>query len=311
MCETRAHVGANLFSWDRTGQNRVITEAVWSVIEQVRTTCPLEFWFDRHDARGPHVMVLLSVPSDIAGTVGAKLQAAGARHFEGQPSSGLHLNEITERHRAASRQPLCAEDRKPGLANENTLVGFRQPDTGFPFHLTKALSSNERHAIWNATSATTEWTISQLAADPTRSLAGVGLQWLAAFDVALGRALPGTRPAFWRYFASSLLHSLPERLDTDPDGAMTAINNAVGDRNRAIFARVWEHAETSGTLWPGLGPLIHALRAAHRPNDHDTWRLPRTLVHCTLKQLGLYQQDELPMVLFALHRTLAQETPPL
>src|SRR5262245_16132099 len=119
-------VGANVYCWDQEAQNQLLVSCLQPCVEELRRSLGFtRFWFDRFDARGPHVVALLTVP------LGADLLAAG--HLESRLSTFLSthsqpsttgLEEVEKRHLSCKGMTICAIDGEPGIAPNDSFRLF-------------------------------------------------------------------------------------------------------------------------------------------------------------------------------------------
>jgi hypothetical protein len=300
-----AYVGANVYCWDQEAQNRLLVDCARPFVEELRRELGFtRFWFDRFDARGPHVVLLLTVPpgEDLlaAERLGSRLSAflsTQARH------GTTSLEEVEKRHLSCKGLTLCEIDGEPGLAAENSYRLFTHSAWGYPFRLTRGLPEETAWEAWGLLDELTSWTVSRLAAGPSGSTVRMAVRWLAAFEGLLREMHPQPEQ-YWRFHASTLLFGLPKQLEEDEARVRESLRSAISPRNEQAFSAIWEEEGASGPCWPELRELLRHVLAEADPPAPSPWRLPREIVHWTLKQLCLYVAAEIPLVLYAWRRNL-------
>lgn len=300
-----AYVGANVYCWDQEAQNRLLVDCVGPFVAELRRELAFtRLWFDRFDARGPHVVLLLTVPlgEDLlaAKRLGSRLDA----HLSTQPRHGTaSLEEVEKRHLSCKGLTLCEIDGEPGLAPEGSYRLFTHSAWGYPFRLTRGLPDETARETWRLLDELTSWTVSQLAAGPSGSTVRTAVHWLASFERLLREMCP--RPeGYWRFHASTLLLGLPKQLEEDEGSVLESLRSVIRPRNERAFSAIWDEEARSGPCWPGLPELLRHVLAGTDPGAPSPWRLPREIVHWTLKQLCLYVAAEIPLVLYAWRRNL-------
>jgi hypothetical protein len=304
-CDLFSYVGANVYCWDQEAQNRLLIDCLQPCAEELRReTGFTRFWFDRFDARGPHVVALLTVP------LGADLLAAD--RLEGQLNAFLSthsrpsttsLEEVEKRHLSCRGMALCPIDGEPDIAPDNSFRLFTHSSWGYPFRLTRGLPEETAWETWELLDKLSAWTISRLAAVHGGSTSRTAVRWLASFEQILREACSQPEQ-YWRFHASSLLFGLPKQLEENESRVREALQSAISQQNEQAFSAIWDEEEISGPCWPGLRELLRCVLTEADPPAPLPWRLPREIVHWTLKQLCLYVAAEIPLVLYAWRRNL-------
>jgi len=302
--EHAIHLGVNIYYWGSKQQSRLLTRCLGPVAQDLwRERLVDRFWFDRFDARGPHVFALFrarGVPEEVRSRLAEPLAA----YLAASPSS-----EPLSREEAAARSTACrgkaqgAPDRLPGLADNNSCCFFEHPPGGYPYSLSAGLANEDE--LWEILTEQCFQVIAEIAEAPDSS-PGAALCWLAELDREL-REAGGSPEKIWRFHATTLLMSLEARLAVDPAGVEASLPLLIGTRNLEAFSEAWEEAGSSGN-WPGLPRLVRILAAEGSPVPRHR-ALLREIAHTTLKQLGVTVAQQIPLILFAWHRDLANRAP--
>lgn len=304
------HLGLAVYFWGRTPQNRLIAECLAPTARELLSAGLIEhFWFDRFDARGPHVFAVFTALPPSTAEVSRRVAERVGRYLAESPSREEMTAEQVAAHHAGCRGKVqCAADTYPGLAGNNTFFTFEHPPTGYPYWLL-AGHPGERELL-PLLGDLALWAIDQFAAQPDQTPTMAAIRWAAALDRELVAA--GRKPAdYWRYHATTLILPLAERLATAEDEVLRSLPASVGEKNRQMFARLWREVEAGATPWP----LVHRLAeiAAPAPDAEGTprqrWGLLREIVHITLKQLGVPVGLHIPLLLFAWSHNLGEVEP--
>ena len=279
-----SHASAlNVYCRTEADQNRLLTEIVGPVMEEALAGGRAEsFFFDRFDARGPHVFVMLAAASEddlaqLRESLAARLAPFLADlPIPGQPGE----EELRERHEACRGKALSSLDRLPGLAEVNTFAFADHPASEYPFDIWSGL---ERQAEFRrAFSEQSLWSIGQLAASGGKKSMGPGLRFLATIDRQLRRLDLGAE-AYWRFHAGTLLPATADQIAADPAAAAASLAPVVNAANQAVFDRVYA--------------AVGREAAAEDP------RALREVIHLSLKQLGIHLGYQIPMVTHAWRRS--------
>jgi hypothetical protein len=295
-------LGMNVYCWAWEAQNRLLAECL---APEVRGLCAegliRRFWFDRFDARGPHVFGLLTLPAEAFPEVSERLVARLDEHLAAHPSRDLPRERLQEFHDATRNRKLCSADGLPGIAANNSYILFEHGSTAYPFSLSAGLPGEEE--LWQLLHDFSLWAVDWIAVRTDTRPISVAVRWAAELAGALRAA--GQAAAYWRYHASTLILGLKDRqVEAEVEGALP---RAIGEKNFAAFSRLWSEVEASGPVWPLTGRLVEvALTEAGRP-ENRRFALLREVVHSGFKQLGLSVVLEIPLVLFAWHDSLGEE----
>jgi Lantibiotic biosynthesis dehydratase C-term len=307
------HLGLAVYFWGRSPQNRLITEYLAPTARELLSAGLIEsFWFDRFDARGPHVFAVFTAPPSSTAEVGRRVAERVERYLAENPSREEMTAEQVAAHHAGCRGKVqCEADAYPGLADNNTFFTFEHPPAGYPYWLLAGHPGERELLLLLGDLAL--WAVDQLAARPDQVPTLPAIRWAAALDRELAAA--GRNPAeYWRYHATTLILPLAERLATAEDEVLRSLPASVGEKNRQTFARLWREAEEGATPWPPVRRLAEV--AAPEPGGEGTprqrWGLLREIVHITLKQLGVPVGLHIPLLLFAWSHSLpAPSSPPV
>lgn len=287
----------NVYHWDWGAQDRLLARclgpaarALWDAGRLTR------FWHYRFDVRGPHVGVILGAPAEAADEACAGLRARLDAYLAAFPCTAVPApGELQTRHDAC-RATLCAMDREPGLAPNNSVRIASHPPDGYFLH--QAAGVADADALWALLGELAFWTIGLVAAG-TR---GAAVRWIAAVDGALRRT-GAPAEACWRHYAGSLLLGMDDRLRADAEAASGTVARLVGERNRAALSRVWAEVEDAPP-WPGTDRLVARVMADDGRSLADRCRLLRTINHSVLAQLGQPAELRIPLVLYAWLRSV-------
>jgi hypothetical protein len=286
------HLACNVYHWGRGPADRLLAECLAPAVRALRAEGLMRrFWFQRFDARGPHLFVLAGAAPDRADELrdrlGARLEAWVAAHPSAEPLSD---DALRTRHAECRGKQLCALDGEPGIAPNNTLAWTPHSPDGYPLGLTVDVA--ERDALWTLLSDLAEWTLGRLGGG-----AGTAVRWMADVEAELRRAHPG-HEGYWPLHAATLLTGLDERLDRDAGAVLGALPRVVGARNAAAFAPAWRAAEDGEPAWEGLAPLLRIALADDGRTREARLRLLREINHSVLGQLGQPVAAHVPLVLY-------------
>jgi Lantibiotic biosynthesis dehydratase C-term len=299
-------VGANVYLWTQKAQNDLLVDSLEPLAREFAANDrTIRFWFDRFDARGPHLVVLFQAPAPAHESVAQRLAEVLSQFLVGHgTASGVSRSEIEHRHAACKGAILCDLDAQPGFAPENSWELFRQRAEDYPYRITARFPPSHARAFWEVIPDLCHWSVRQLAADPERGAPRTGLEFVAALDLHLfasGLDVEG----FWRFYAGTLMFNVPARLASDPAEFLAALPKVVGEHNRSVFDRVWRSSQLTPCSWPRLGELIDLAAVPHTAGFQQPWRPLREVVHWALKYLGVSVRAEIPLILYAWHRHVA------
>jgi hypothetical protein len=293
------HLACNVYHWGRGPADRLLAECVAPAVRDLRRAGLAErFWFQRFDARGPHLFLLAGTAPGRAEALrealGARLDAWLAAHPSEEP---LTDDELRTRHDQCRGKRLCALDAEPGIAPNNSVRWAPHAPDAYPLSLSAGAAAHD--ALWGLLSALAEWNLGRLG-----DAGGAAVRWMAAVDAELRRAHPAAE-GYWRRHAGTLLLGLEERLAADAGAVLDALPRVVGARNAETFGRVWDAVEGGEAVWEPLPQLLRMMLADDgRPLDVRLHML-REINHVVLGQLGQPVAAHVPLVLFAWLRGLA------
>lgn len=285
-------IGASVYLWDRTGQSRFAVDVLAPLVQELAAAGidPL-IWFDRFDARGPHVFAILAVDGRHAGHAEELLERWTSTFLEGRQGDACLVPETLERLHAACRgKELCEPDREPGIAEQNSFRMFGHPLDDYPFHLTGGLAAGR--PVWRCVHRLTLWAIARLAENPSKARAEAAIRWLSSLDHRLSEAGQGER--YWHFHLTTLMPKLDELVENVGPALLTDMEKRVGEANREIFDRIW-CAPEKGAYLAVQHDLMQELGALP---ESRRWPVLREINHVLLKQLALVVPLQLPLVLF-------------
>ena len=294
------HLGLNVYFWGFREQDRLLVECLGPLAERLRGQGRLDWlWFDRFDARGPHVFALFTVPQAEAEGAARQIRESVAEYLGRFPSLKSPAREDLEKWHAECRgKAQSPADREPEIADNNTWLLFEQDPHDYPLWLPRGLP--DPAALWEVVDALAQWSIEQLARSQGTTPIGPAARWAAELDRALRTS--GVGAEFWRHHATTLLLPLKERLETDEAEVLSTLPAWIGEKNQAAFSRVWEKvADGAPDITPGANRIAEI--AVSLPGEARS-RLLRETAHWVFKQLGLPVLLHIPLVLFAWSRNL-------
>lgn len=304
------HLGVTVYLWQWREQNDFLVRCLAPVWETLDEAGLLErVWFDRYDARGPHLFCVLTPvegadPDRLARVVEPRLQA----YLEENPASAeLSREELEKRHAECRGRSQSEVDRREGFGEPGTFELCRHPDDGYPFPIERLIPAPRREGLWRLVDGLSRWTVERIAAREGRTPVGAGLWLIASVDRQL-RDLHGDSAPYWRHHAGSLLSRLETALQEEPRQAREEIEGLVKDETRTVLDGLWQRVERGETLWPRHRQLVETITCGGEdPASRRRWRALREVDHFTLKQLGLVVRMHIPPVLYALLRALDDE----
>jgi hypothetical protein len=305
MPEPASYLGVNVYCWSQTEQNLLLAECLKPATDELRERFDsVRFWFDRFDARGPHIVALFTLPAGAVPDAESRLRPRLESFFAAHPPGGMvRVEEAEKRHVSCRGAYLSDLDRGSDLAPEGSYAFFEHSASGYPYRLTRGLPPGVERRVWDLLDELSLWTVRQLAIDPAGAPVRTAVLWSAAFDQILNRLHPHPED-YWRFHASTLLFGLPKKLEEGEPQVLASLPAAIGEKNAKSFGALWDEVVRQGPRWHPLEELLGCvLTEAETPAD-SPWRLPREIVHWTLKHLCLYVGAEIPLVLYAWHRNL-------
>lgn len=291
------HVAAVVYFWGESQQDRLLCECLGPLAAELRSEgSASRLWFDRYDARGPHVFVVLSVPEDAAAETFRRLEERIRTYLVDRPSSQeLSREELEARHAGCRGRCQCEADRRPGLAENNSFCLFAHDPRGYPFRLSEGVAGEGE--LWDLIDHRSFQSIRELAPQSQGTATAAGARWIAAVDRALRLAGRGAGE-YWRYHAGTLLLPLEQRLAEGESEVLAALPGWIGERNRTVFSRLWEEVERSDP-WPGSRRLVTIATSENGRAPGRRWALLREIDHFILRQLGLPVRIHIPLILYA------------
>lgn len=290
-----AHLALNVYFWGDSEVDRLLADCLGAAARELGDDGLLHrFWFTVFDARGPHVIAVLTALDDAVAHVQQRLGARLDRYLAEHPSTvALTAEELERRHSGCRGKQLSAIDAEPGFAPNNSYRIVAHPADGYPFNRSTGVATQDE--LWEIVQEVVFWAIDQRRA---RTATAAAVRWIGWIDRMLARA--GADPAeFWRHHATTLLVHLDERLHEDEAAVLAAIA-AVGERNRAVFERLWD----DGPRPSACERLVEIVLADDGRTAEQKRRLLRDINHCTLAQLGQPVARHIPLVLYAWQRNL-------
>jgi hypothetical protein len=287
----RGLLGLVVYRWGRRSQDSLLVDCLGPLAAELWRTGQVDrFWFDRYDARGPHLFAVLGAPVDRLERLTSRLGEALNRYLAENPSLETLTPERLERlHLQTRGRRQCEVDGWPGFGANDTWEIFAHPPYGYPF----GLAEPEEDEVWRLAAELALWTIERIASRVEAPGIPEAVRWTAAVDQAL-RAAGADPAAYWRHHASTLI--APE--DPGDGSLLDALPDALEPRHLENLARLWEEAERAGGFWPDMPRLVRAALG-----EEENPALLREIDHAALKQQGIPVAFHLPAVLFAWRRT--------
>lgn len=285
----RGLLGLVVYRWGRRSQDSLLVECLGPLAAELWRSGQVDrFWFDRYDARGPHLFAVFGAPLDNLAPLTDRLGGALDRYLAGNPSPETLTMERLERiHLQTRGRRQCELDGQPGFGANDSWEIFAHPPRGYPFGLAEQIRDKNGAAdeVWRLAAELALWTIERIAARTEPPGLAEAVRWTAAVDRAL-RAAGADPAAYWRHHASTLVPS-------EDDSLLEALPDALEPRHLENLGHLWEEAERAGGSWPELPRLVQATLGG------EGWALLRELDHAALKQQGIPVALHLPAVLFA------------
>ncbi len=292
------HLALNVYRWSEAAQDRAAAGCLAPMVRALRGAGAVRrFFFTRFDARGPHLAAYLGVAPGRGAEVDDALSAALAGHLAASPcAASLTHAELATLHDACRGYELSPIDAEPGFAaNDSFRIAPQGADAPL-LSLTRASAAEGE--IWELLTELALWTVARVEAGQG---AAAATQWIASVDVALHRAGAPAR-AWWRWYATTLLMALEDRIAGDDDAFLRRVPGMLGEKTMAAVQRAWSGADASPLRWPGVDRLVELIAAEDGRGDDDRRRLFRLVNHSTLAQLGSPVRLRIPLVLYAWYR---------
>jgi hypothetical protein len=292
------HLALNVYRWSEAAQDRAATRCLAPAIRELRGAGAVRrFFFSRFDARGPHLAAYLGVAPGRGAEVEDALSAALARHLAAEPcTASLADGELATLHDACRGAELSPIDAEPGFAANDSFRIAPQATDAPLLGLTRAAAGEGE--IWELLTELALWSIARVEAGQGAAAAA---QWVASADLALHRA-GAPAYAWWRWYTSTLLMGLEDRVAGDDDAFLRRIPRVLGEKNLAAVQRAWSAADASPVRWPGVDRLFELVAADDGRGDFERRHLFRLVNHSTLAQLGSPVRLRIPLVLYAWYR---------
>jgi hypothetical protein len=288
----------NVYQWTGDAQDRLLRECLGPAVRALsaREIVP-RFWIYRFDVRGPHVGIIFGVLPEGGMEACAVLAARLDTYLAAAPCTAAPARrELEERHAQCRGAVLCTIDAEAGLAPNNSYRFAPHPVEGFLLRQTGLVA--EQDEFWKLLGELASWCIDQLGPDAS----GAAVRWIAAVDGALRRSGEPVE-ACWRYYATTLLIGMKDRLRADEEAVVGALPRMLGERNLAALSRAWTEVEDA-PQWASVDDLVRRVMADDGRALDERVRLLRTLNHSVLSQLGQPASLRIPLVLYAWLRNL-------
>ena len=297
-----------VYRWAANSQDRLLVELLAPRFRALRRSGVLgTFWFDRFDARGPHLTLLTTVhPGDrqmLMEDLGEDLRY----YLKKNPDIGnLGTEKLEEIHRGCGGKTLKTADRLPGLATADTFLFVDHSSNEYPWAFTR--SPGPGGELWPKVEELCWWTVDQLsrAADSKRIRHGSAVRWIHCVDRAIEGG-PLWKVAFWRFSAARLIHFLENERFEDSAFCLRALPPWIGESNQKSFSAAWDSFDRQDAPFPGVRALVRLAREEVDTSRFSELTLLREVVHWGLAQLGIPVRLRAVLLVFAWFAALAQE----
>lgn len=301
------HLAGVFYRWGLDEQSCLLVRALAPGVAELRRRKALSaFWFDRFDARGPHLMAVLTVQPGAEDDVRELLARHAGEHFEASPVTvDLTAEELERRHAGCGGKTLCAIDAEPGFGAAGSVRWCPHGAGDYPLRRLAGLAVPDQ--AWRLWDRLTAWTIGRLEevlaagaeeGEEVRRAAAVG--WLAALGREL-EAADGDAEPYWRHHARSVVPGLSPPASRVELAAR--LDRALG-ATRGLLDPLWERGLDGAAAWSDLPELLECLRPAAPQGGATHLELLRELSHVTLKQLGLPIHRQRALLLYGWRRAL-------
>lgn len=293
-------LAGNVYCHTPAEQNRLLIEVVGPFATGALAAGRLDFFlYDRFDARGPHIYLLLAGGSaEASRELAEELEGKIADFLLDLPASpGPSAEEVQKWHESCRGKALCEVDRLPGFAARNSQAWAPHPDDGYPFWIWSDLA--RAGDFFRAITAQSAGAIGQLAVHRGGAAVGPGLRFAASLDHALGR-LGLSAAGYWGYHLATLLPERTGAIAAEPEATAELFAPLVSAGNRATFDRFFAAVAEPGRVDPQAARIAEAL-AAELAGERG-YRALREVVHLALKQLGMNVGLQIPLVVYAWSR---------
>jgi len=300
--ESLVYIGANIYYWGKAEQRRLLLEGMrqWALDACLQGLAD-RFWYCPFDKRGPHLFVLFGTRSKAQDGTHDFLLGRISRYLAESPSRTIiSLEEIQRRDSECRGKTLCAPDRIPGFATNNSFVLFLHAARDYPMSLSSGMAAEDD--FWRRISDLTLWLLGELEHGNGKA----AIRWLVAVSRSIERC--GIEAAdYWRFHVKCLLPKL--RID---DAArrdiQETLSHTIGKHNDQVFSATWTEASTSEANVFDSDRLVQIALADDGRSLQQRFQLLRNVNHVALSQLGHTVHLHLPMVLFAWQRSLVQHS---
>lgn len=293
-------LAGNVYCHTPAEQNRLLIEVVGPFASAALAAGRLEFFlFDRFDARGPHVYLLLAgSDAETSRGLAEELEAEIARFLLDLPESpGPTDEEMQNWHDSCRGKFLCEMDRLPGFGVRNSQSWAPHREDAYPFWIWSDLA--RASDFFRAITAQSAGAIGQLAVHRGGSAVGPALRFAASLDHAL-RRLGLAAENYWGYHLATLLPERTEAIAETPVATAERFAPLVSAGNRATFDRFYAAVAEPGREDPQAARIAEAL-AAELTGERG-YRALREVVHLSLKQLGLNVGLQIPLIVYSWSR---------
>lgn len=308
MREHRSILGLVVYHWGWQEQNRLLAKCLRPLTKNLKAEgLVLRFWFDRFDARGPHLFSLFTLPPADPPAVCSAVCEHVEQYLRAHPSRfHLGVDELEDHHRGCAGKSLCVVDREPGLAENNTFRIFDHDPEAYPFSLARRASRGTGPTddeLWDGVDALTSWSLGVLSEHREKPAHGAALHLLASIDRALGPD-PAHAAAFWRYHAGTLLHFLRNEKFDDVETTLRDLPRLIGTNNLRKLGGLWPGLRDREDPFFELPQLVHLTQARVDLERRPRFALLREVLHWALKQVGLPVPLHPPLLLLAWYTNL-------
>lgn len=289
------------YLWGLEPQNHFLAACLGPLCRELRGAGVLRhLWFDRFDARGPHVFAVLTAREGARDVLAARVDDALRAYLASSPSRvELSEAELAERHAGCGGKTLCDADRLPGFAENNTHSLLDHHDLAYPFTVTAGRSDADE--VWSLLDGLADWSIEQVAEDPSTPCTVAATAWLAGLDLALRRAgLDAV--SLWRHCACKVVPGLRARLGQDEPGTLENASRAIPDKTADLLGRTFAVVERCGGPWSDVDELVRLAGTTGDLDEDGRWVLLREVTQGVLKQLGLFVRQHRLLFLYGLTR---------
>ncbi|HWM90077.1 MAG TPA: lantibiotic dehydratase C-terminal domain-containing protein [Thermoanaerobaculia bacterium] len=295
-----------VYQWGDHEQDQLLANCIGPASQYLWSSELIDkFWFDRFDARGPHIYLLFGVTPTNRRAVEDQLTTRLNKYLAVNPSTiYLSPEKLEEIHRACQGKALCEADRLPGMAANNTYCFFDHPEHGYPLNLTRPGAGIDE--LQSCFTDLSKWSAGELIHRNGAPIHGSALRLIHAVDREL-RHDPEWAFRFWRYAASTLIHMLRDDRFMVAETCLMSLPPWIGHRNIENFSMTWDLLAHSEDLFQTLPSLVALARREVDGQRFSEFALLREAIHCGLAQLGLPVRLRAPLLLFAMLRSIGSE----